>query len=68
MKYCKNQVKILLDEYLELAGESKLINNHKELKIYLTEFITDLCNDLYVTNTGIEPNNVKEWIEKQKVI
>lgn len=66
MKYVKQQVAILIDEYLDFAFENKFIDNHIELRLYLIDFITDLCNDVYVTETDIEPNKVNEWIEKQK--
>ena len=66
MKYVKQQVENLMDEYLDFALGNKLIDNHIELRLYLIDFITDLCNDVYVTETDIEPNKVREWMEKQK--
>lgn len=69
MKYCKKQVVTLLHEYLHFCFKNKLMSDKTELIngfYYLTDWITDLCNDSYVTETGIEPNKVKEWIEKQK--
>ena len=71
MKYCKKQVVTLLHEYLDYCFKNKLISDKTELikGFYdLTGFITDLCNDSYVTETGIEPNKVNEWIEKQKKV
>jgi hypothetical protein len=69
MKYCKKQVVTLLHEYLDFCFKNKLMSDKTKLIngfYYLTDWITDLCNDSYVTETGIEPNKVKEWIEKQK--
>ena len=71
MKYCKKQVVTLLHEYLDYCFKNKLISDKTELikGFYdLTGFMTDLCNDSYVTETGIEPNKVNEWIEKQKKV
>jgi len=70
MKYCKKQVVTLLHEYLDYCFKNKLMSDKTELiEFYdLTGFITDLCNDSYITETGIEPNKVNEWIEKQKKI
>jgi len=71
MKYCKKQEETLLHENLDNCFKNKLISDKTELikGFYdLTGFITDLCNDSYVTETGIEPNKVNEWIEKQKKV
>ena len=66
MKYVKKQVEILLDEYVDLVCPNKVIGNYIEIRPDLIDFITDLCNDLYITKTNIKPNKVNEWIEKQK--
>tara|TARA_R110002020_G_scaffold118456_2_gene270694 strand:- start:425 stop:646 length:222 start_codon:yes stop_codon:yes gene_type:complete len=66
MKYSKTQVQILLDEFVDLVCPELWLGNYLEIRPEIINFITDLCNDLYVTETGIEPNKVNEWIEKQK--
>jgi hypothetical protein len=66
MKYSKTQVQILLDEFVDLVCPELWPGNYLEIRPEIINFITDLCNDYYVTETDIEPNKVNEWIEKQK--